>query len=61
MVQNKKNLNSYSEKFDLERLEWIAERAKRGKGTNGQMSDLECFVYELMRDLVEYNAEDDPT
>lgn len=57
MVADKRNENAYAEKFDMPRLEWIAERAKKDRGTCGQMSDLECFVYLLMRELVEFKEE----
>ena len=57
MVKNPRNRNTgYAEPFDVERLEEIAEKAKKGRGTTG-LSDLECFVYEIMRDLVQYGKE----
>lgn len=57
MIANERNKNSYSEPFDMERLEWIAERAKKNKGTNGEMSDLECHVYSLMERLIEFGKD----
>lgn len=47
MIANPKNKNSYSEPFDLERLEQIASDVLAGRGTNGDYSDLECQVYSL--------------
>ena len=44
MVKNPNNRNTgYEESFDVERLEEIAEKAKKARGTTG-LSDLECFV-----------------
>jgi len=57
MVKNPNNRNTgYEEAFDVERIEEIAEKAKKGRGTTG-LSDLECFVYEIMRSLIEYGKE----
>ena len=54
MIKDKQNKGTgYAEEFDVARLEEIAEKAKHNKGTK-DLSDLECFVYEIMRDLVEF-------
>lgn len=47
MVKNKANENAYAEKFDLARLEEIAEWAMRDKIPNATFSDLECNVWSL--------------
>lgn len=56
MIANQWNANAYAEPFDMERLEMIAERVKNGKGTT-DLSDLECHVHSLMKELVEFGTE----
>lgn len=57
MVKNQYNKGSYAEMFDIERLREIAELAKKDKVPNSAFSDLECNVWLLMRELVEYGQE----
>ena len=53
MVKNPYNKGSYSEEFDMERLEEIAKIVQRGRCVDGSFSDFECHVWALMRDLQE--------
>ena len=54
MVANKRNVGtSWVEQFDLDRLEQIAQDVQNGRGTNGNYSDMECFVHSLMKKLAD--------
>ena len=57
MIKNRNNRNGYAEPFDMERLEEIAKLAKKDRCPDGTFSDLECNVWSLMRDLIEYGKE----
>lgn len=57
LIKNQHNAQSYAEPFDMERLEQIADLAKKGIYPNGSYSDLECHVHSLMTDLIEYGKE----
>lgn len=58
MIKNKANAQSYAEPFDMERLEQIADLAKKQIYPNGSYSDLECHVHSLMMSLIEYGREE---
>lgn len=57
VIRNEKNRQSYSEAFDMERLEEIADLAKKGIYLNGSYSDFECHVHSLMMGLIEYGKD----
>lgn len=57
MIKNRNNARSYAEPFDMERLEEIADLAKKGIYPNGSYSDLECHVHSLMLRLIEFGME----
>ena len=57
MIQDKRNQGTgYEERFDVARFEFIADAVKNGKGTTG-LSDVECFLHSIMKDLLESNVE----
>ena len=54
MVAKKSNIGtSWVEPFDLDRLEQIAKDVQSGRGTNGEYSDMECYVHSLMKMLAD--------
>lgn len=57
VIKNPYNANAYAEPFDMERLEQIADLAKKGIYPNGSYSDLECHVHSLMIRLIEFGEE----
>lgn len=57
MIKNENNRNAYSEVFDMERLEQIADMAKKDIWPNGSFSDFECHVHSLMLRLIEFGEE----
>ena len=57
MIKNENNRSSYSEVFDMERLEQIADMAKKDIWPNGSFSDFEFHVHSLMLRLIEFGEE----
>lgn len=64
MILDKNNKGSYSEEFDISRLQQIADMAEEyirsgeRKGIpGGSFSDLECNVWEIMARLVRHGKE----
>lgn len=57
MIKNQHNAQSYAEPFDMERLEQLANLAKKDIYPNGSYSDLECHVHSLMMDLIRFGRD----